>query len=244
MGQSMSKKYELTDETKGKLRRIRALKDIERFGVKEGDLGGYIESEENLSHHGDAWVHDDARVYNKARVYGDAQVCDDSILSGKARVHGSARVSGNAWVGGDAKVYGNVRVSGSASISGNTWIHENASVYEDAWIDDRAQVYGNSRVCGNSRVHGDARVYGYSQISGDAQVERDSDYCAFNHVGSENGTLTVCKSQSGNLTAARGCFLGTLDEFETAVIKNSTAQIQEEYALLIEFARIRLGAKA
>ena len=31
------------------LYRIEATKDIERFGVKAGDLGGYIEKEDNLS---------------------------------------------------------------------------------------------------------------------------------------------------------------------------------------------------
>lgn len=47
------KKYELTDETKVEhgvtLHRIRALVDIVRYGVKAGDLGGWIESEANLS---------------------------------------------------------------------------------------------------------------------------------------------------------------------------------------------------
>lgn len=63
-----------------------------------------------------------------------------------------------------------------------------------------------------------------------------------NRVGSKNGTLTVCKSQNGGLLAARGCFSGTLDEFEARVKKKSTWQIQKEYALLIEFARLRLGS--
>lgn len=52
-------KFELTGEFKilfgRKLFRIRALvnfRDVER-----GDLGGYVEKEENLSHDGDAWVY-------------------------------------------------------------------------------------------------------------------------------------------------------------------------------------------
>jgi hypothetical protein len=52
------KKYRLTDEIKpfGKivLCQIQALRI---FGdVKEGDFGGYVESEHNLSHSGNAWV--------------------------------------------------------------------------------------------------------------------------------------------------------------------------------------------
>lgn len=53
------KKFKLTSEfivdiSGVKLFRIKAL--IEFGNVKAGDLGGYIEKEENLSHMGDAWV--------------------------------------------------------------------------------------------------------------------------------------------------------------------------------------------
>ena len=85
---------DLTIEVGGKtLYRIEATKDIERFGVKAGDLGGYIEKEDNLS--GDAWVSCDAKVYGDSEVYGNAKV------SGDARVSGDANVSGNAEVYGD-----------------------------------------------------------------------------------------------------------------------------------------------
>ena len=88
------KKFELTSDFKvylgKKLFRIKALSD---FGdVKAGDLGGYVEKEENLAHDGNAWV------------------------SGNARVSGDARVSGNAHVSGNARVIGNARVSESADI--------------------------------------------------------------------------------------------------------------------------------
>ena len=64
----MEKKYMLTDETttiKGRtLHRIKALKD---FGeVKAGDLGGFIEREENLSQEGNAWVGDYAKVFKRS----------------------------------------------------------------------------------------------------------------------------------------------------------------------------------
>lgn len=66
------KKYELTDETKVEhgvtLHRIRALVDIVRYGVKAGDLGGWIESEANLDQEHEAWVFDDAWVFGEAWV--------------------------------------------------------------------------------------------------------------------------------------------------------------------------------
>ena len=73
----MNKKYELLkDDTVtyfGRtLYRIKATTD---FGyVKKGELGGYIEKEVNLSHHGYAWVSDDAMVFGNARVFGIARV--------------------------------------------------------------------------------------------------------------------------------------------------------------------------
>ena len=55
---------------KKKLFRIKAL--ISFGDVKEGDLGGYIEKEGNLSQSGNAWVYGNACVSGDARVSGDA----------------------------------------------------------------------------------------------------------------------------------------------------------------------------
>ena len=105
-------KYELTDETNGSgLRRIRALRDIPRYGVEEGDLGGWVESEGNLTQEGDCWVFDDAQVFgntqvfDNAMVFGNARVCDDAQVSDTARVFGKARVSDDAQVFGNARVF-------------------------------------------------------------------------------------------------------------------------------------------
>lgn len=82
------KKFELTSEFitnifGTKLFRIKAL--IEFGNVKAGELGGFVEKEENLSQDGNAWVYDNARVYGDARVCGDACVYGDA---GYATVHG------------------------------------------------------------------------------------------------------------------------------------------------------------
>ena len=103
----MSKKYKLTDETINlngvTLYRIEALK---YFGeIKKGDKGGFIESENNLAHEGDAWVSDNAHVY------GDANVCDDSSVFGSAFVYDNAHVYGDALVRGYACVCGDAEIS-------------------------------------------------------------------------------------------------------------------------------------
>ena len=89
------KKYEFTGEVKNwfgnTLHRIRA---VVAFGdVSVGDLGGWVEKEENLSHDGNAWVYDEALVYGNARVYDEARVC------GNARVYGNAHWLGIACIG-------------------------------------------------------------------------------------------------------------------------------------------------
>lgn len=72
----MIKKYKFTDEVKivagVTLRRIIALTNF--CDVEKGDLGGWIEKEENLTQDGNAWVSGDAEVYGYARAYGDAWV--------------------------------------------------------------------------------------------------------------------------------------------------------------------------
>jgi cytoskeletal protein CcmA (bactofilin family) len=94
--------------------RIKAKTKIEKYGINPGDLGGYVESENNLQVSGNAWVSGNARVYGNARVSGNAWVSGNSWVSGNARVYGDARVSGNARVSGDARVSGNARVYGDA----------------------------------------------------------------------------------------------------------------------------------
>ena len=114
-------KYEITNEAhpdNPNLRRIKALRD---FGdVKKGDLGGYIESEKNLSQEGNCWVSGTAWVYGNARVYEDAWVYGDASVYGNAEVYGVAKVSGDAKVFGFAKVYGGAVLSWNAVVSGDT----------------------------------------------------------------------------------------------------------------------------
>ena len=109
----MEKKFELTDNfvinAFGiKLFQIKCTKSFKY--ANEGDLGGYVEKEDNLSQSGDAWVSGNARVSGDAQVYGDARVSGDAQVYGDARVSGNARVSGDAWVYGDAQVSGKARV--------------------------------------------------------------------------------------------------------------------------------------
>ena len=74
------KKYEFTGETKrvelwNRTATLHRIKATVEFGfVKVGELGGWIEKEENLSHEGKAWVCGDAKVCGNAKVWGNAEV--------------------------------------------------------------------------------------------------------------------------------------------------------------------------
>ena len=149
----MSEKYELVESNKiifGNviLYRIKALVDILNI-VKAGELGGYVESEKNLSHEGNCWVGDGASVYGNAYVYGDAQVY------------------------GDAKVYGNAQVSGNAKV------YNDAYIYGDAYVYDDAQVYGDTYISGNTKVGKDALISSnndYTTISGFGRENRTTTF--------------------------------------------------------------------
>ena len=122
-------KYELTDKTiefDGHiLHRIIALKD---FGsVTKGDLGGFIEKEENLSQEGDCWVYNDAKVYGNVRVYDYVQV------------YGNAQVYRNAIIHGEAKVYGNAKIYDAAVVRGDAEVKELSDyiVFKNNWSSGR-----------------------------------------------------------------------------------------------------------
>ena len=70
--------FEFTGETKVflgiTLKRIKA--SISFGTIIKGEIGGWIEKEENLS--GNAWVYGDAQVYGDAWVYGNARVYGDA----------------------------------------------------------------------------------------------------------------------------------------------------------------------
>lgn len=154
--------------------RIRALRD---FGnVKKGDLGGYVQSEENLSHEGNAWVYDEAKVYGKACIRDNAQIRDEAEVSGFAEVFGNAVLDDESFVSEYAKVYGNSQLSGGAQIELEAEVYDNAEISNGALISGHARVYGNacvsdeSVVCDYAEVYDKAEVFNYAYVGGHAKV--------------------------------------------------------------------------
>ncbi|EJF86996.1 polymer-forming cytoskeletal protein [Bartonella rattimassiliensis] len=127
---NVSKKYEITNETTevkghlyGKVITLYRIKALRSFGgVKKGDLGGFIESEYNLSHDGSCWVGDDAKVYNAAMVWGHAKVFENAIICDEACVNGFAKVYGNVHAYGKAIIGGRARVFGDTQLISGAWV--------------------------------------------------------------------------------------------------------------------------
>lgn len=156
----MAEKFELTNESiihKGnKLHRIRALKSFGR--IKEGDLGGFVQSENNLSDKGDAWIYHDAKVY------------DDAIVSGNASVLNNAEIFESSYIYGDAIIGKNAKTYGSAAITGSAFVGGNAEVYGCADIYDSTKILNNARICGRVCIEGDCRIKDNAKVCGDAHI--------------------------------------------------------------------------
>ena len=214
-----NKKYELipndTITREGKtLHRIRALKDFEIITGKTitaGTLGGYIETEDNLSHSGEAWV------------------------DGNACVTDCATVGGCAIVRGDAYVADNACVTDRATVRGNASVRGNACVTDRAYVTDCALVHGAAQVLG------DGYIYGNADITGNAYIESKQDILVIDNIGSRNGTTTFYKTSDGGIGVTCGCFSGTIDEFAAAVKKtHGDNKYGREYRTTIELAKIHI----
>lgn len=233
----MTNKYELTDEKiqcgNHTLYRIKAIKD---FGnIKKDKLGGFIESEYNLSQKGNAWVHgnamvfgyaqvfEDAEIYDNAQIYENAKIYENAMVCNNVKIRGEALVSGNARILKDAQVYGNAWICNEALISGRAIVCEDSRIYENAFIDGYVQVLGNARVCGNAGVHDNSiisggEVYGRAYICGDAIIKEISDYIVFKNFWSSGRYFTYTRS---NKMWSVGCFYGTGDQLIEKAYKDS-----------------------
>lgn len=224
----VERKYEFTGKTKilkscGRrviLHRIRALKDIvinDIIYVKKGDLGGWIEKEENLSHQFNCWVYDEAMVYDNAHVINNARIY------GAVKIYGKAIVSGNPDVDGTCQIFGNAIVSGNTSVDGACKIYENAQVYGNANVYGSVHIFGNamiynlSQIRGNAYIFGDARIRDSAIIKDHAYIKNNRDYISIAPLGSRNDVTTFYKDKRGMIYVCTGCFAGNINEFIKAV---------------------------
>ena len=256
----MEKKYKFTDETKnigGKIfHRIVAIKEFQTsIGIiKKGTVGGYIESEDNLSQEDGVWVSGNARVYDDARVAGNALICGNAWIYNNAQVSGNALIYGNAWIYNNAQVSGNALISGNARVYGDARVSGNAQVYNNARVSGNARVYNNARVFGNvwvynnAWVYGNAWIYNNAQVSGNARVSGNAfitsldDISTVSGFGSENRTTTFYLSKDNEILVSCGCFHGTLKQFRDKVkITHGGTHLGQEYLIIADLMEMRFN---
>lgn len=210
----MNPKYELTNETitvrQKTLYRIRALRSFS--DVKEGDLGGYVESESNLSQFDNCWIYDEAKVFGDARVLHNATVHMNAQVYDQAQINDDAFISKNASVCQRALVSGHATITDAAIVSGDAVIHGNAFVGNSAFVDDKAHIRGNAQILKYAIVNG------YANITEDAVVESMKDYMVFQNNWLSGEPFTYTKSNK--LWNTFG-FHGTSEELLTYAYKQS-----------------------
>jgi len=158
------------------LTRIRAVRSILRHGIKAGDLGGYLESGENLSQDGDCWVGDDAKVY----TYGndiDASVSGSALVNKNADVQ-AGHIRDNAIVTDNASVaystvHENAKISGSAKITTKSYVSGNAHVTDSARVKWGSMVWDNAVVSGKANLF-ESHVFGNARITGNAELDKST----------------------------------------------------------------------
>ena len=129
----MEKKYELIESDIKGLYRIRALTRINYF-VAEGDIGGYVQAESNLSQAGTCWI------YGNAKILDDAEVLENSTIKGYAKVMENASVYDNAEISGTAVITGHSDIRGNAKIINATildsFIEGDVNIHSGACINE------------------------------------------------------------------------------------------------------------
>lgn len=106
----MNKKYELTSETKIimvgneaiKVHRIKALVDISE-DVKAGDLGGWVENEDNLLQSRSCWIFDNSVCCGNAKIHGNAILKNNSICCENAGLNGNAIID-SSCIKGESRI--------------------------------------------------------------------------------------------------------------------------------------------
>ena len=151
------KKYEITDiahPDNPKLHRIRALTDV-GTEVHKGDLGGFVETENNLDQEGFAWIGEDAIACEDSYIGGDAILADSAVARDSAYVGNNAVIADHA-VGQDNAIVCGGYISGNSCICGNAILNADTQTLCAPMIGGNARVYGE--LTGNVVSQGSAIV--------------------------------------------------------------------------------------
>lgn len=137
------KKYELTGIRmifEGRtLRRIRYLENIKPY-ITKNMIGGWIESEHNLSHEGSCAVRGEAKVFGNAKVMENANVNGLPVIKDNAIVGGSSRIYNKAIIGADTIVGGSAMIIDTSKV----FFYQTAMSSNEPNIQKEVLIEGNT----------------------------------------------------------------------------------------------------
>lgn len=225
-----------------KLYRIQALKTFTKPGgynpvVHVGELGGYVESEDNLSQEGNCWLFDKARVKDGGKIIEDAIVYDKCLVSKNSIVRGSSVVGGYCFVTNQSVIIDS-RLEGNVIVNGHSTIHSGAYLYGEIGV-DQSNIDGSVNLIGRISVK-KSRITAPIELSGDYELNFDvSDphsVIGYN-VGMPGGRLFTIK----NIVASKvedkwstGDFVGTGEELIDFVSDSDDKQRVEYVRSIVE----------
>jgi len=212
----MSKEYwEFTGEVKVENGvELKQIRAVCSFGiVVEGEVGGWIGDAVNLAQNGVAWLGEAVTAFGGTIRGGTIE--GGTIWGGTIRggtIEGGTIWGGTIWGG---TIWGGTIRGGT--IRGGT--------IEGGTIEG-GTIWGGT-------------IWGGTIWGG---TIRGGDFLAISPIGSEDGQFTAEITESGEIICNRGCFNGSLDEFEHAVnARHGSNDYAAEYDLVVKIVRQRLG---
>ena len=125
------------------LHRIRARCQVNEQ-VGPGALGGYVQTEDNLSQDGTCWIYDQAICCEEAVVEDDGRMFDGAVARGSALISGDARMFERAVAEGNSSFFSG-ELKEDARLSGNAVVNRSDNGLSPL-IGRKSNVYGS--VCG------------------------------------------------------------------------------------------------
>lgn len=235
----MDKKYEiLKDDYRligdTKIYRIRLLVDGVVPLARKGDLGGFVQSEDNLDQEGTCWLYNNAIAMECARVCENAKLYDYSIIFEYARAKGNAimknysRVFGYSTITGECSIEDYSIVKGEYSIvKGDTMMFDHSVIALHADVDS-CRLYGTSRIDGESEVRNcilrenaiissRADTIEDAEFGIDAFIKSKDDYITMKNLGMENSPCSFYNTMRSDIKVITGFFNGDINRFREAV---------------------------
>ena len=238
-----NKKYEIlmdeenTIECEGHiLHRIKALRDFN--DVREGDIGGYVENENNLSHKGSCWIYDEAKAMDNSRMYDNSIICDYSTMYDNSRMYDNSIMHDNSIMFNNSIMCDDSEMHDDSELHGNSAMYNNSIMFDNSSMHDNSIMYDNSEMYGDSTLKNNSRLYGKLVSSVDDFIE----------IQNPQGRLVTCVKKSNKILYNVGC-QDEIDE-ETFIyrIEHENYGLEENphrkyYYKIIEMAKLYFGVK-